>query len=38
MKLFHPVVTDVAGTVTEIRVQTDDSVEVGDILVTIEVA
>jgi len=38
MKMFHPVVTDVAGTVTEIRVETEDSVEVGDILVTIQEA
>ncbi len=36
MKMFTPVTADVAGTVTEIRLENEDPVDVGDVIVTIE--
>lgn len=36
MKMFNPVTTEVAGTVVEIRVDNEDPVDVGDVLVAIE--
>ncbi|WP_018156979.1 acetyl-CoA carboxylase [Demetria terragena] len=37
MKMFNPVTTDVAGTVVEVLVETEDAVDVGDPLVRLEV-
>lgn len=36
MKMFTPVTAEVAGTVTEIRLENEDPVDVGDVIVTIE--
>lgn len=36
MKMFNPVTTEVAGTVVEIRVENEDPVDVGDVLVVVE--
>ena len=38
MKMFNPVTAEVAGTVIEIRVENEDPVDVGDVLVVIEEA
>lgn len=38
MKMYNPVTTEVAGTVIEIRLETEDPVDVGDVLVVIEEA
>lgn len=38
MKMFNPVVSEVAGTVVEVCVGTEEPVDVGDVLVKIEVA
>ena len=36
MKMFNPVTTEVAGPIVEIRVENEDPVDVGDVLVVIE--
>ncbi len=36
MKMFNPVVSGVSGTVVEVCVESEDSVDVGDVLVRIE--
>ena len=38
MKMFNPVTAEKAGTVTEICVENEDPVDVGDVLVKIEEA
>lgn len=38
MKMFNPVVSSVSGTVVEVCVESEDSVDVGDVLVRVEVA
>jgi acetyl-CoA carboxylase biotin carboxyl carrier protein len=38
MKMFNPVTADVAGTVTEICVESEDPVDIGDVLIRIEEA
>lgn len=36
MKMFNPVTSTVSGTVTEILLENEDAVDVGDVLVRIE--
>ncbi len=36
--MFNPVVSSVSGTVVEVCVESEDSVDVGDVLVRVEVA
>lgn len=36
MKMFHAVTTEVSGTVVEICVQTEDPVDIGDVLIRVE--
>lgn len=38
MKMFNPVVSTVDGTVREICVESEDSVDVGDVLLRVEVS
>ncbi|WP_107706307.1 acetyl-CoA carboxylase [Nocardioides allogilvus] len=38
MKMFNPVVSTVAGTVVEVCVEAEDSVDVGDVLLRVEVS
>lgn len=38
MKMFTPVTTDVGGTVVEVLVEAEDPVDVGEVLVRIEVS
>ena len=38
MKMFNPVLSEVAGTVVEICVDSEGPVDVGDVLVRVEVA
>ena len=36
MKMFNPVTSEVAGTVVEICVESEDAVDVGDVLIKVE--